>query len=139
MKKRISKIFLALLLIPVLYMSVTSVIICYHLYTAGYDVGEVPAALAVYYGKSGGETVYKCLDTSVFIGRTDQDYYSDIFEKNGYILYDSMGNKRSYTNSGARIKEFVVLRANGNRWFAIYEMIGAPYDIEDFIKNAGGP
>ncbi|MEE1042334.1 MAG: hypothetical protein UH854_00050 [Clostridia bacterium] len=134
--KTIKKIVACILIVLVLYSTITIAGIYKYLKEYGYSAYALPQTLAVYFGLSNGFTVYEIPDseTSVFIGRHDDYIYKEIFEEHGYYEADRMGLLGLYnkTNVMTDEKDFSVMSRNEwCHWFRIYS-ISDGYKIEDF-------
>lgn len=102
-----------------------------NLKTYGYGVKELPQTLAVYFRLSDGFTVEEGEDgVSVFIGRENLDFYSDLVEKYAYKEIDRLAPDVFFENDEG--KGFVIgATEDWCHWFRIY-IINNDYQIEDF-------
>ena len=133
--KIIKKIVTCILVVLVLYSTITIGGIYKYLKEYGYSAYALPQTLAVYFGLSNGFTVYEIPDseTSVFIGRHDY-IYEELFNKYGYYEIDRMGLVGYYkkNDSTSEYYDFGIGSQNDLcHWFRIYR-ISKGYKIEDF-------
>ena len=133
--KVFKKVVLGILILIILYFSITVGGIYKYLKEYGYSAYALPQTLAVYFGLSDGFTVYEIpnSETSVFIGRHNY-IYEEIFEEQGYYEADRMGLLGLYnkTNVMTDEKDFSVMSHDEwCHWFRLYS-ISDGYKIEDF-------
>lgn len=84
-------LFVAIIVILVMFIGVNAAGMYSNLKTYGYGVKELPQTLAVYFRLSDGFTVEEGEDgESLFIGRENLDFYSDLVEKYGYKEIDRL-------------------------------------------------
>lgn len=128
-------LFIAIIVIIVIFIGVNAAEMYSNLKTYGYGVKELPQTLAVYFRLSDGFTVEEGEDgESVFIGNKNPDFYSDFFSKLGYKEVDRMG-KTIFCKKDDKQEEssdFVIeITDDSCNWFGIYT-INNDYKIEDF-------
>ncbi len=133
--KVFKKIITYILILIILYLTITIGGIYKYLKEYGYSAYAIPQTMAVYFGFSDGFTVYEIPDseTSVFIGRHDY-IYEELFNEHGYKEIDRLGLVGYYKKDDSVNEHYDFGIGSQNEWchwFRLYR-ISNGYKIENF-------
>lgn len=127
------KIFVTIIIVLFIVILIPIGGIYKYLKEYGYGAEELPQTLAVYLHLDEGFTVKKEDGVSIFIGRENLLFYSDLVEKYGYREIEQSGNDLFCEKSEGEEDTGFVIGATEDwcHWFRIY-VINNDYKIEDF-------
>ena len=119
MKKKIAAIAEMLIILSVVFISISEVNIYMSLKEYGYGKDELLDASLVYYNLSDGFTVEEDGDNSTFIGN-HYYIYDPILMLDGYEKADQAGNVYIYENGEQEVN--IIATDDWNHWFRVYKL-----------------